>query len=310
MRRTTGMADDLSELAVARRRWPYGSAGAALAVAIAACSPAPDPGHHTPEVERLAAYRDADVGARNSVVGPAAAGARAGVESASAGAGRAEARRDSGSSGRASLTPSNADTASPGGSVRHVAAFGAEPASWDVHRVADWVVQSADNQGLPFIVVDKKEAKVYVFGSNGRLFDAGPALLGLARGDDSVPGIGERPIASIRPEERTTPAGRFVAEIGVNSAGEDILWVDYDAAISMHRVRATNPAERRLQRLASRTVSDNRISYGCINLPAAFYDLSVRPTFAAHGGIVYVLPETRPLHAIFPGVTPARLPSG
>ena len=108
-------------------------------------------------------------------------------------------------------------------------------------------------------------------------------------------------------EERTTPAGRFVAELGVNSEGEDILWVDYDAAISMHRVRATKPVERRLHRLASETPADNRISYGCINLPAAFYDLSVKPAFAASGGIVYVLPETRPLHATFPGVGPAHL---
>ena len=312
MRRTTGMANHLSGLALPRRRWPFGSAGAAgLAAALAACSPAPDPGHHTPEVERLAAYGDADLGARNSVLGPAAAGAPARVDSASAGAGRTGARHDrAGSSERASLTPSNADTAGLSATMPQRAQLGTEPTSSDVHRVADWVVQSADNLGLPFIVVDKKEAKVYVFGPDGRLFDAGPALLGLARGDDSVPGIGERSIASIRPEERTTPAGRFIAELGVNSEGEDILWVDYDAAISMHRVRATKPIERRLQRLASPTVSDNRISYGCINLPVAFYDLSVKPTFAAHGGIVYVLPETRPLQATFPGVTPAQLASG
>jgi hypothetical protein len=189
----------------------------------------------------------------------------------------------------------------------HHASFGAEPASTDAHRLADWVIGSADNHGLPFIVVDKKQAEVFVFGPEGRLRDASPALLGLAHGDDSVPGIGRRPMADIGPGERTTPAGRFVAELGVNSEGEDILWVDYDAAISMHRVRATNPVERRLQRLASATANDNRISYGCINLPAAFYDLSVKPAFAAHGGIVYVLPETRPLHATFPALKPAHL---
>ncbi len=58
-------------------------------------------------------------------------------------------------------------------------------------------------------------------------------------------------MASILPEERTTPAGRFVAELGHNIKGEDIVWVDYDAAVSLHRVRATNPTERRLQRLAT-----------------------------------------------------------
>ena len=78
-------------------------------------------------------------------------------------------------------------------------------------------------------------------------------LLGLARGDDTVPGIGEKKLSEIPPEERTTPAGRFVAEPGVNAEGDDIVWVDYDAAVSMHRVRTTNPVERRLQRLLSRT---------------------------------------------------------
>jgi len=177
--------------------------------------------------------------------------------------------------------------------------FGRERVSSDVRAVADWVVDSADNHGRPFIIVDKARAKVLVFDVDGRLRGASPALLGAAKGDDSVPGIGERPIADIRPEERTTPAGRFEAEMGHNAAGEDILWVDYDNAVSMHRVRATNPAERRLQRLASPTPADNRISYGCINLPASFYDRVVRPAFEPQAGIVYVLPETRAALPLF-----------
>ncbi len=178
--------------------------------------------------------------------------------------------------------------------------------SKDARDVAEWVVSSADHRDLPFIIVDKVNATVIAFDAAGRLQRTSPALLGLARGDDSVPGIGERPIAQIRPEERTTPAGRFEAEMGTNANGEDILWVDYDAAISMHRVRTSNRAERRLQRLASPSIADNRISYGCINLPAAFYDEVVKPLFAARNGIVYVLPETRPARAVFGAVNVAR----
>ena len=84
-------------------------------------------------------------------------------------------------------------------------------------------------------------------------------LLGLARGDDSVPGIGERKMSEIRPEERTTPAGRFNSEPGINLQGEDIVWIDYDAAVSMHRVRTNNKKERRLERLASAHPEDHRI---------------------------------------------------
>jgi len=195
--------------------------------------------------------------------------------------------------------PSSASTHFGG----HLADFGRERVSRDARTIANWVAYSGDNRGLPFIIVDKKQAKVLVFDPDGHLLGVTPALLGLARGDDSVPGIGERPMAEIRPEERTTPAGRFAAEMGRNAGGEDILWVDYDNAVSMHRVRATNPAERRLQRLASKTPNDNRISYGCINLPAAFYDQIVKPAFEPHDGIVYVLPETRPAVAVFGAYT-------
>lgn len=178
------------------------------------------------------------------------------------------------------------------------ASFGTEQPTREVREIVDWVAASRDNQSLPFAVLDKLHAKVYVFDPQARLKGATPVLLGTAPGDDTVPGIGTRRIADIQPHERTTPAGRFVAEAGFNTQGEDIIWVDYDAAVSMHRVRATKPEERRLERLATPTVADNRISYGCINVPAKFYDEVVSPAFRARG-IVYVLPETRPLRAVF-----------
>ena len=101
------------------------------------------------------------------------------------------------------------------------------------------------------------------------------------------------------PETRTTPAGRFVATLGQDSHGKDVLWVDYDAAVAIHRVITTKPEERRLQRLATRTPLDNRISYGCINVPARFYEKVVSPAFTGTDGIVYVLPETRPAREVF-----------
>ncbi|MBA3598908.1 MAG: hypothetical protein H0W40_16255 [Methylibium sp.] len=177
--------------------------------------------------------------------------------------------------------------------------FHGELHSAEVGDIADWAVDSADHGALPFVIVDKREAQLFVFDAQGGLLGATPVLLGLAHGDDSVPSIGERLLVDIRPEERTTPAGRFLAEPGRNLDGEDIVWVDYDAAVSMHRVRATKPAERRLQRLASATPADNRISYGCINLPASFYDEVLRPVFAGARAIVYVLPETGSAQAWF-----------
>ena len=178
--------------------------------------------------------------------------------------------------------------------------FHAQPASRDARAIADWVVRSSDNQGAPFVIIDKQAAKVFMFGAEGRLRGATTALLGAARGDDSVPGIGERKLSTIRPEERTTPAGRFVASLGSDLGPKDVIWVDYDAAISLHRVVTSNVRERRLQRLASRTLQDKRISYGCINVPARFFDRTIRPEFLHSSGVVYILPEVKSLASVFP----------
>ena len=171
--------------------------------------------------------------------------------------------------------------------------FGAHQPSPDARSVADWVVDSRDHKKMSFVIVDKKDAKVYVFDPSGRLKDASAALLGSAHGDDSVPGIGDKPLAQVLPEEKTTPAGRFIAELGMNTKGEDIVWVDYAAAVSMHRVRANVQSEQRLERLASPTPDDNRISFGCINLPPEFYENTLKPTVQAGATVIYVLPETR-----------------
>jgi hypothetical protein len=181
----------------------------------------------------------------------------------------------------------------------HHAYFGRERASQEARDIADWIVDSADNLGLPFVIVDKIDAKIFVFDADGLIQGAAPALLGLARGDHTVPGIGERELSDMPPETRTTPAGRFVAALGMDARGEDVVWVDYDAGVSLHRVITFNPEERRLERLATPTPLDNRISYGCINVPKLFYENVVSPAFTGTNGIVYVLPETRPAREVF-----------
>lgn len=203
------------------------------------------------------------------------------------------------SSDRFGLTsPIHASVDKPAIDLRF-ADFGNEVPSPEARHVADWIADSGDNMGTGFVIVDKKSAKVYVFDHDARLQGASPVLLGAAPGDEAVPGIGTRPIAQVRPEERTTHAGRFVGERGRNTQGEDIVWVDYDAAVSMHRVRSTNAKDRRLERLATATVEDNRISYGCINIPVIFYETHIQPVFAAGNAVIYVLPEVKSARQVF-----------
>ncbi len=166
--------------------------------------------------------------------------------------------------------------------------------------MADWVADSGDNDGLPFVIIDKMNAKVLVFDKNWQLRGAAWALVGLARGDDSVPGIGTMPLTAITPDIRTTPAGRFVAGLGHDLGTRDVLWVDYQSAVSLHRVINTNPAERRLERIVSPVPADHRISYGCINVPAIFFDSVVDPTFKGTKGVVYILPEVKSMRTVFP----------
>ena len=135
-------------------------------------------------------------------------------------------------------------------------------------------------------MVDKVNARLFVFDAAGALRGASTVLLGLARGDHTVPGIGARKLSSIQPQERTTPAGRFVAALDRSLAGEEILWIDYDSGVALHRVIATVPKERRLQRLESSLPLDRRITFGCINVPVKFYETVVSAAFTGTSGIV------------------------
>jgi hypothetical protein len=169
----------------------------------------------------------------------------------------------------------------------------------DARSIADWVATSRDNRRLAFAILDKRAAQLYVFDADAHLVGSSRVLLGAAPGDDSVAGIGQRPMDQVRPEEKTTPAGRFVSHPGRNASGEEVIWVDYDAAVSMHRVRPVDPKERRLERLASNDPSQRRISYGCINVPVAFFNSVIQPLLGAQRGVIYVLPESKGVRQVF-----------
>jgi hypothetical protein len=169
-------------------------------------------------------------------------------------------------------------------------------------RITDWIAGTGDNGTLPYMIIDKEAAALLVFDANGRLQGASPVLIGVASGDDSTPGVGSKDLSKIGPAERTTPAGRFVARYGTAAGGETVLWIDWSTSVALHAVVTGNRRERRLERLLSPSPADNRITFGCINVPTNFYREKVRPLFRRSGGVVYVLPDTKPLETVFPGV--------
>ena len=157
--------------------------------------------------------------------------------------------------------------------------------SQQVKDTASHVVQTKDNDGKPFIVADKMSGNITLFDANGKVLTTAPALYGSEVGD------------TLQGTNRQTPAGRFTLTyskddkslgdmqvldgVSMQDGNTNYVW-------AIHRV--INPkGESRLNRLSSKTASDNRISNGCINVPAEFFNKYLDKQF---DGVLYVLPET------------------
>jgi hypothetical protein len=169
-------------------------------------------------------------------------------------------------------------------------------------RMIAWVTAAHDNGTLPYVVIDKPTATLFLFNAKGDYQGQTPVLLGVGIGDDSTPGVGAKNLAEIGPAERTTPAGRFVAKFGKALGRQRVLWVDYTNSVALHAVITTHKSEHRVERLLSPTPDDNRISFGCINVGTSFYTKKLRPLLQRKGGVVYILPDTKSLDEVFPRV--------
>ncbi len=170
-------------------------------------------------------------------------------------------------------------------------------------RVVDWVAASGDNHALPYVIVDKTTASMLMFDAKGKALGTVPVLIGIAVGDDATPGVGSKNLAEIGPAEKTTPAGRFLAKFGRPIGKERILWVDYATSVAIHPIPpGASKKEQRRKRMLSPTFADNRITFGCINVPMASYGKVIRPMFGKKGGYVYILPDTKPLEIVFPRI--------
>lgn len=174
----------------------------------------------------------------------------------------------------------------------HATVVGAWASSQAALDYAGHVLSTGDHKGLPFAIVDKRASTILVYRGDGTLMGASSVLLGQAKGDEIAPGVGERTQArQLRASDRTTPAGRFASEPGHNDAGEAVVWINYAAALAIHRLRPSPPGERRAQRMASNNPLDKRISAGCVVVPVAFYLHVVQPVLGRNRGVVYIMTE-------------------
>jgi hypothetical protein len=170
----------------------------------------------------------------------------------------------------------------------------------DASELHDRIVDTRDHHGRPFAIVDKKAARIFVFDSHGHLRGQSSVLLGQASGDDSAPDVGEHMQEGVVPfKERTTPAGRFVSHAGVNLSGERVIWVDWNAAFAIHRLRPGRSKLDRERRLASPSAADHRASYGCVVVPVHFFKNVVQRWLGADRAVVYVMPENGDARELF-----------
>ncbi|MGN6374077.1 MAG: hypothetical protein ACTHMG_00830 [Sphingomonas sp.] len=185
----------------------------------------------------------------------------------------------------------------------HAAAIPKVAPSADVTRVAQWVMASGDNHGLPWAIVDKPHAAIFLFDAKGKQLASEPVLIGITKGDEASPGVGTKKLSELGPAEKTTPAGRFLAKFGLPFGGHRVLWVDYADSVALHPIPTdVGPKEHRRRRMLSATYKDNRITFGCINVPKAFYGKQLSPSFRKKGGYVYVLPDSKPIDEVFPSL--------
>lgn len=173
-------------------------------------------------------------------------------------------------------------------------------------QLAAQILLAGDHRERPFAVVDKRAATIAVYSARGLWIGTSAALLGQALGDLSMPGVGLRTArGQLRSSDMTTKAGRFQTEPGLHVSGDPVVWIDYDDALAIHRVRAGPQRADRVNRLAQGSAAERRVSAGCVVVSAAFFDQVIAPVLGRARGVVYVMPEGGLWQAMWPDLAGA-----
>lgn len=179
--------------------------------------------------------------------------------------------------------------------VEHVETVPADAAK-EMSSVAQQVYQTlapiAKEQGKGFFIADKPNGKIHVFGKDGRHITSATALYGKTTGDDlGRAGLrgGITPSGSYTVKfENSDYKGGKIARLYTPGSNDEMSV----GGVAIHSVYLGKPSENRLGRLASTTVSDNKISHGCINTTEQAIVESIVPNMAElNGGTVFVISE-------------------
>ena len=163
----------------------------------------------------------------------------------------------------------------------------------------------AEKQGRGFFIADKPNGTIHAFDAKGEYILTSKALYGLTPGDTMSASRRAASSDQIGADNRVTPAGSYHLVISETEAaegypGNHVFFLLDDAnhligdhvAIAVHGVWTVHPSENRVGRLNTDTVSDNKISSGCINTAEkAFLDEILPRGAEFDGGMIFVLPD-------------------
>lgn len=155
-----------------------------------------------------------------------------------------------------------------------------------------------DNKGIPFIIADKPTGQIFLFKADGELIKFFPALYGKAAGDVLSHPIGQQmtgqEIDQTLDNEKITPAGDYTAVLRPEkNFGLALFFQDAQGnrgSMAIHQVYTGDIKERRLERLASADATDNKVSYGCINVGVDNWNNYIVPNYSG-GARVGVVPD-------------------
>ena len=139
---------------------------------------------------------------------------------------------------------------------------------------------------LPFIIVDKPTATGYVYNSTGTLLKSFPVLLGSSIGDDINTAIPGDPAK----KNTFTTAGKFTlsSNVGVDNSityNNKILVLEASNSLAIHKIY---PGDLKNRTIAINTpeISDNRMTWGCINISEENYDKFITPNIKGGNKII------------------------
>ena len=162
----------------------------------------------------------------------------------------------------------------------------------------------AKRNGKGFMIADKPNGVIHVFGAKGEYITSGAALFGKQSGDVLVSTATAEDMVDA---DKVTPAGTFKLRLAPNKdytggyffalMGSNGRTIGRDAngrggSVAIHSVYTYAVAENRINRLKSATAADNKISFGCINTSEKMFldDLLPRKE-EFNGGMVFVMPD-------------------